>query len=147
MLTILAISYFLLFILFGQSSIDKIINWKENYTWLQDYFSKTFLNRFTKFNLLVITILELASALMSFYSIILIKEEFKMDVLGKITEYNRDLYILDELLWTNILCAITLLFLFIGQRIAKDYIGAVRIIPYFILILILNYLVFSTFVI
>ena len=52
MLTILAISYFLLFILFGQSSIDKIINWKENYTWLQDYFSKTFLNRFTKFNLL-----------------------------------------------------------------------------------------------
>lgn len=68
MLTMLSISYLFLFVLFGQSAIDKIINWNENYTWLQDYFSKTIFNRFIKFNLLVITCLELASALLSVYS-------------------------------------------------------------------------------
>ncbi len=134
MLTIVAISYFLLFVLFFQSSIDKIINWKDNYTWLQDYFSKTFLNRFTKFNLLVITILELTSALMCiccFLGIIL--------YISFINNYPGILVL------TNILCSITLLFLFTGQRIAKDYLGAVRIIPYFILILVLTCLLYYSF--
>tara|TARA_B100000073_G_C23487281_1_gene474099 strand:- start:128 stop:538 length:411 start_codon:yes stop_codon:yes gene_type:complete len=134
MLTIVAISYFLLFVLFFQSSIDKIINWKDNYTWLQDYFSKTFLNRFTKFNLLVITILELTSALMCiccFLGVIL--------YISFIHSYPGILVL------TNILCSITLLFLFTGQRIAKDYLGAVRIIPYFILILVLTCLLYYSF--
>ena len=134
MLTIAAISYFLLFILFFQSSIDKIINWKDNYAWLQDYFSKTFLNRFTKFNLLVITILELTSALMCiccFLGVIL--------YISFIHSYPGILVL------TNILCSITLLFLFTGQRIAKDYLGAVRIIPYFILILVLTCLLYYSF--
>ena len=134
MLTIVAISYFLLFVLFFQSSIDKIINWKDNYTWLQDYFSKTFLNRFTKFNLLVITILELTSALMCiccFLGVIF--------YISFIHNYPGILVL------TNILCSITLLFLFTGQRIAKDYLGAVRIIPYFILILVLTCLLYYSF--
>ena len=136
MLTILAISYLFLFVLFGQSSADKIINWNENYIWLKDYFAKTIFNRFTKFNLLVITCLELASSLLSIYSCILI---ILSDILwigcGAGLAEGKELYV------TNIVCSITLLFLFIAQRIAKDYLGAVRIIPYFILVLILSVIV------
>ena len=139
MLTILAVSYLLLFVLFGQSAIDKIVNWKENYTWLKDYFSKTIFNRFTKFNLLVITCLELASALLSIYSCVDIIIALFGHPVGAIVWSADFLYI------TNIVCSITLLFLFTGQRIAKDYLGAVRIIPYFILVLILSVIVYMTF--
>ena len=143
MLTIVAISYFLLFVLFFQSSIDKIINWKENYTWLQDYFSKTFLNRFTKFNLLVITILELTSALMCLYCTLGMGNFISNNTIeGVVVDQLSDCRIL---VLTNILCCITLLFLFTGQRIAKDYLGAVRIIPYFILILVLTCLLYYSF--
>ena len=135
MLTILAISYFLLFILFFQSAIDKVINWKENYTWLRDYFSKTFLNRFTKLNLSVIALLELVSALFSVYCF----GDIIFNSIRSITCSGEVFYI------TNIVCSITLLFLFTGQRIAKDYLGAVRIIPYFIFVLVLTCLVYCFF--
>ena len=140
MLTILAVSYLLLFVLFGQSSVDKIINWNENYTWLKDYFSKTIFNRFTKLNLLIITCLELASALLSIYSFILIVSSFirvnwlELGLSGWEVSYI-----------TNIVCSITLLLLFTGQRIAKDYLGAVRIIPYFILVIVLSVIVYMKF--
>ncbi len=138
MLTIVAISYFLLFVLFFQSSIDKIINWKDNYTWLQDYFAKTFLNRFTKFNLLVITVLELISALMCLFCTLSMSIYYLwLDDSYSFWVANFEIQTL-----TNILCSITLLFLFTGQRIAKDYLGAVRIIPYFVLILVLTCLIY-----
>ena len=138
MLTIVAVSYFLLFVLFFQSSIDKIINWKDNYTWLQDYFAKTFLNRFTKFNLLVITVLELISALMCLFCTLRMGNFISNNSIeGLVFDYQIDTFIL-----TNVLCSITLLFLFTGQRIAKDYLGAVRIIPYFVLILVLTCLIY-----
>jgi len=139
MLTILAVSYLLLFVLFGQSAIDKIVNWKENYTWLKDYFSKTIFNRFTKFNLLVITCLELASALLSIYSCVDIIIRLFGHPVGVLAWSGDFFYI------TNIVCSITLLFLFTGQRIAKDYLGAVRIIPYFIFIMVITCLVYYLF--
>jgi len=139
MLTIVAISYFLLFVLFFQSSIDKIINWKDNYTWLQDYFAKTFLNRFTKFNLLVITVLELISALMCLFCTLRMGNFISNN---PIEVLDVDYLEIDKLILTNVLCSITLLFLFTGQRIAKDYLGAVRIIPYFVLILVLTCLIY-----
>jgi len=139
MLTIVAISYFLLFVLFFQSSIDKIINWKDNYTWLQDYFEKTFLNRFTKFNLLVITVLELISALMCLFCTLRMGNFISNN---PIEVLDVDYLEIDKLILTNVLCSITLLFLFTGQRIAKDYLGAVRIIPYFVLILVLTCLIY-----
>ena len=35
-----------------------------------------------------------------------------------------------------VILAITIIFLLIGQRIAKDYLGAAQLVPYFILIML-----------
>jgi len=111
-------------ILFIQSGLDKVFDWKGNLGWLTGHFSKTFLSKTVPMMLATITVMELATGFLSavgiFYfllasSAILI---FYAAALG----------------------AASITALFFGQRVAKDYPGAAVLIPYFILLLLLMWL-------
>ncbi len=105
-------------ILFIQSGLDKVFDWKGNVEWLKGHFSKTFLAPFVPLMLVKITILELLTGLTSAAAIV---------------------YFLVTGSTTMIFCgaslgAISIVALFFGQRVAKDYPGAAVLVPYFILL-------------
>ena len=113
-----------------QSSIDKLIDRKGNLEWLSDHFSDTMLNNFVPLALLIVTISELLSGLLLFLG------AFINIILSNI----------DLLIIGFCISAINFIFLFFGQRIAKDYAGAAVIVNYFILnILGLISILFSFF--
>lgn len=114
----------LLAVLFIQSGLDKVFDWKGNLEWLTGHFSKTFLGGFVPVLLATITVSEIATGFLSAAGIIYFL------VAGS----------LNLIFYAAILGALSLLALFFGQRIAKDYPGAGSIVPYFILTLILIYL-------
>ena len=100
-----------------QSGIDKVLDRKENLSWLSDHFSDTILNKNVPLLLLIVTIIELLSGFLLF-----------LGALYNIIISNRDLLILGFLT-----SSINFIFLFFGQRVAKDYDGAAVIVNYFIL--------------
>ena len=103
-----------------QSGIDKILDWKGNYSWLQGHFSKTFLKPFVKPMLLVILILEILSGALCLGG----------SLFGL---FNND----TSLILTGLLLVgINLIALFFGQRYAKDYEGAAVLVSYFTLTII-----------
>ena len=106
-------------ILFTQSGFDKLLNWKANLEWLKEHFSATFFKNWVSSLLLILTITEIASGVLSLLGVvsILIGNGLHIAYIGVV------------------LSAISILFLFLGQRIAKDYAGAGSLVPYFILII------------
>lgn len=111
-------------ILFIQSGLDKVFDWKGNIDWLTGHFSKTFLAPFTKIMVAKITVLELATGFGALAGIIyFIATGSTMVIFGAAS-----------------LGALTIIGLFFGQRIAKDYPGAALLIPYFLLLILLIYL-------
>ena len=100
-----------------QSGIDKVLDRKENLSWLSDHFSDTILNKNVPLLLLIVTIIELLSGFLLF-----------LGALYNIIISNSDLLILGFLT-----SSINFIFLFFGQRVAKDYDGAAVIVNYFIL--------------
>ena len=100
-----------------QSGIDKVLDRKENLSWLSDHFSDTILNKKVPLLLLIVTIIELLSGFLLF-----------LGALYNIIISNSDLLILGFLT-----SSISFIFLFFGQRVAKDYDGAAVIVNYFIL--------------
>ena len=111
-------------ILFIQSGLDKVFDWKGNMEWLTGHFSKTFLNGFVWIMLAKLTVLELAAGLLSAAGIVYFL------VVGSTV----------IIFWAATLGALTVIGLFFGQRIAKDYPGAAVLVPYFILLTGLMYL-------
>ncbi len=111
-------------ILFIQSGLDKIFDWKGNLEWLNGHFSKTFLGGFVPVLLATITGMELATGFLSAVGIVYFL------VAGSLV----------LIFYAAVLGALSLLALFFGQRIAKDYAGAAVLVPYFILMIILMYL-------
>ncbi|MBJ13298.1 MAG: DoxX family protein [Candidatus Marinimicrobia bacterium] len=107
-------------IVFIQSGLDKIIDKKGNLDWLRDHFSKTFLKSIVPHLLLVLTLLEFISGILFFVGILFyfFKAQTQLIVFGLI------------------LSNITILCLFLGQRIAKDYVGAADLVNYFTLSII-----------
>ena len=107
----------LLFIVitFLQSSLDKILDWKGNLTYIKSVFKKTFLNKFSPFLLIVITIGEIVAGTLSLAGII------QIYING-----NKTLGLFGVVIASKILLALLL-----GQRIAKDYAGAMTIAVYF----------------
>jgi len=113
------IAIFLL-IAFSQSSIDKIINRKNNQDFFDKHFSETIFKNFTSILLTIVTFLELVGALTLAYGIYYA-------------------FALKTTLWIFygfVILAVTLIFLFLGQRLAKDYVGAADLVPYFTLIML-----------
>jgi hypothetical protein len=111
-------------ILFIQSGLDKVFDWKGNLEWLTGHFSKTFLSRTVPPMLATITVMEIATGFLSVAGIIYFL------VTGS----------LRLIFYAAILGAASIVALFFGQRVAKDYAGAAVLIPYFILLIILIYL-------
>ena len=113
-----AIIFILLFyaIVFIQSGYDKVTDWQGNLGWLKGHFSQTFLKNTVPQALLIILVMEVLSGAFSIIGVIQIM------VNGSL-EWAR---------FAGCLSAATLLFLILGQRVAKDYDGARTIAIYFV---------------
>lgn len=111
-------------ILFTQSGLDKVFDWKGNLEWLTGHFSKTPLARMVPVMLATITVMEIATGLLAAVGLVYLLA----------TGQNTLIF------YASILGAASLTALFFGQRIAKDYAGAAVLVPYFILLLIMMYL-------
>lgn len=103
-------------ITFLQSGYDKIIDWQGNVSWLKGHFEKTFIKNQVPASLMLILVLEIIAGILCVSGFIqmLINSSNILAFYGLITS------------------CITLLFLLLGQRIAKDYDGARTIVIYFI---------------
>ncbi|RZJ63240.1 MAG: DoxX family membrane protein [Flavobacterium sp.] len=103
-------------ITFIQSGYDKVMDWKGNVEWLKGHFSQTALRNQVPQALLLVLIMEVLAGAFAIIGIIqmLVNEQT------------------DFAFVAAILSCITLLFLLLGQRIAKDYDGARTIVIYFI---------------
>jgi uncharacterized membrane protein YphA (DoxX/SURF4 family) len=111
-------------ILFIQSGLDKVFDWKGNLGWLTGHFEKTFVAGMVPIMLATITVMEVATGLLAAAGIVYFL------VAGS----------LSLVFISGVLGALTLTALFFGQRIAKDYPGAAVLVPYFLLTLVLMYL-------
>lgn len=103
-------------ITFLQSSYEKIFYWKDNLNWLKEHFAETRLKNKVPFTLVTLVIMELISTILCFVGCIelLISDGRSFGFYGAI------------------FCAITLIMMLFGQRLAKDYDGARTIVIYFI---------------
>jgi uncharacterized membrane protein YphA (DoxX/SURF4 family) len=108
-------------ILFIQSGLDKVFDWKGNLGWLTGHFSKTFLAPMVPILLATITVMELGAGLLSAAGIVYFL------VAGSTV----------VIFYAAALGSVSIIALFFGQRVAKDYPGAGALVPYFILLLIL----------
>jgi hypothetical protein len=105
-------------ILFLQSGFDKVTDWKGNLGWLKGHFAKTALKGIVPALLGLIMVMEVATGLLS--------------AGGFLQTFIKRPLLSEFAFMANILALVNLLFLFMGQRIAKDYTGAAGIVPYFI---------------
>ena len=107
----------LLTITFIQSGFDKIFAWNGNVEWLKGHFSKVILlKNQVPLALFTLLMLELISGILSFIGSIslIINADKTVGYFGAVVS------------------SITLLFLLLGQRLAKDYDGARTIVIYLI---------------
>ncbi|NKI31217.1 DoxX family protein [Croceivirga thetidis] len=105
-----------LVIVFLQSGVDKLKDWKGNLSWLTEHFSKSPFKNSVPALLGVITLMELAAGLLSLAGFVhlLLHDNTVFAFYG------------------TLISAITLLMLLLGQRVAKDYEGAKTIVIYLI---------------
>jgi len=111
-------------ILFLQSGIDKIVDRRGNLEWLKGHFAKSPLAGIVSLMATAITILEIAAGVLSAIGCALIV-------------FSRDSTVA---FYGALVAAMSILALFFGQRMAKDYAGAAVLVPYFLLTLIAIYL-------
>ena len=111
-------------ILFVQSGLDKVFDWAGNLEWLTGHFSKTPLAPLVPVLLAAITVMELAAGVLAAVGLVYFLIASSTVII----------------FWAAVVAALALLALFFGQRIAKDYPGAVSIVPYFIVVIILIFL-------
>tara|TARA_B110000003_G_scaffold2694_1_gene2880 strand:+ start:19187 stop:19585 length:399 start_codon:yes stop_codon:yes gene_type:complete len=109
-----------LIITFLQSGIDKITDWNGNVSFIKGHFKNSPLKRFVLPLLVTVVIMELLASLLMVYGIyeLFFNESKSFALLG------------------IQLTALTLIFLLIGQRLAKDYNGAMTLAVYFIISII-----------
>jgi uncharacterized membrane protein YphA (DoxX/SURF4 family) len=115
-------------ILFIQSALDKIFNWKSELEFNKQHFSKTFLKPTVPLMLVVLTCMELSSGLLS--------------ATGLFSLFITNRHDTTLSFYASCLCATTFIALFFGQRISKDYGGAQSLLSYFIVALIGVYVSF-----
>lgn len=101
-------------VLFLQSGLDKVLDWKGNKEYISGYFGKTPLRRFSTFLLFNITVLEMFAGIAS-----------AAGCLAVFATRDSHIAFLGAFLST-----LNFLALFFGQRLAKDYAAAAGMIPY-----------------
>ena len=111
-------------ILFIQSGLDKVFDWKGNLEFITGHFSKTFLAPTVPMMLATITVMELATGFLGAAGIIYFIATGSLAVI----------------FWASAIGAASIIALFFGQRVAKDYPGAAVLVPYFLLLLVLMFL-------
>lgn len=111
---------FFLAVLFLQSGIDKVTDWKGNLGWLQGHFKDSPLKNMVSMMLLMITIFELVAGAASAVGgvMLIIGDNAAIALIGAQ------------------LSALSILMLFFGQRMAKDYDGAATLVAYFIVAIV-----------
>lgn len=119
-------TFILLFLIitFLQSGIDKFLDWKGNVGFIKQHFKSSPLKNGVPFLLAIILILEIIA------TILMIVGMYQLATSGNS----------EMALYGVELCALTLLFLLIGQRLAKDYAGAMSLAVYIIITLFGVYL-------
>lgn len=109
----------LMAILFLQSGLDKVLNYKGNLDYFTDHFKNSPLSKTVGLLLPTLTLLEVAAGIVS--------------AIGTVALfYGSEIWAYVGL----ILSAVSLLCLFFGQRLAKDYAGAGGLTGYFMIVLI-----------
>lgn len=114
--TAIIITLLFLAITFIQSGYDKIADWKGNVGWLKGHFAAAPIKNIVPQSLFLILVLEILAGAFSVIGAIqiLVNGEIEFAFLA------------------GVLSCVTLLFLLLGQRMAKDYDGARTIVIYFI---------------
>ncbi len=111
-------------ILFLQSGIDKVVDRRGNLEWLSEHFSRSPLAGFVPLLLATITVIEVAAGVLNAIGCILLILRGQPIVA----------------FYGAVVAAMALTALFFGQRMAKDYVGAAVLVPYFLLALAAIYL-------
>ncbi|MGG8495888.1 DoxX family protein [Tenacibaculum sp. TC6] len=106
-----------LVVTFLQSGIDKVTDWNGNLSFIKDHLKNSPLKNMVPLLLAVILVIELIAGAFMFIGIFNI-----------VTTGSKELALLGVQL-----SALTLIFLLIGQRLAKDYAGAMTLAVYFII--------------
>lgn len=101
---------------FLQSGYDKVVDWQGNVGWLKGHFEKTFIKNQVPQSLMLILVLEIIAGILCLAGVI----QLLMNDVRTFGFYGA------------IVSSITLIFLLLGQRIAKDYDGARTIAIYFV---------------
>ena len=107
-------------IVFFQSGIDKIIDRKGNLNFFENHFKNTLFHKIYTHALTTLMLLELIAAILCAYGCI-------YSIVYKDTGF---------IFYGLLVTSFVLLSLLLGQRIAKDYIGAADITIYFIMCII-----------
>lgn len=113
-----------LIVTFLQSGIDKVTDWSGNLAFISGHFASSPLKKYVPVLLAIVVVLELLAGAFMFVGI------FHLATTG-------------SSMWAIIgtqLSAITLICLLVGQRLAKDYAGAMTLAVYFIIAIIGLYL-------
>lgn len=103
-------------ITFLQSGLDKMLDWKGNLGWLNGHFAKSIFKDQVPLLLGLVMVLEMLSGILGGVGAI----QFIIEGHSSIGFFGA------------VLSAITLLLLFLGQRIVKDYAGAQTLVIYLI---------------
>lgn len=109
-----------LIVTFLQSGIDKLIDWKGNLSFIKSHFKNSPLKNSVPLLLGIILIMEILASLLMIIGI------YQLHTSGL-----KEMAILGV-----ILSGLSLIFLLIGQRLAKDYAGAMTLAVYFIITII-----------
>ena len=111
-------------ILFLQSGIDKVVDRRGNRVYLEQHFAKSPLAGTVGPMFAVITFLEISAGALSGMGcvVLILTHDSMVAYLGAVVG------------------AINLIALFFGQRVAKDYVGAAALVPYFLLAISAIYL-------
>lgn len=105
-----------LIITFLQSGIDKITDWSGNLSWLKGHFSKTPMKNMVPFMLGTVLIIEVIAGVLCLVGVYQIATSGSGDMA----------------FYGAILSCVALLMLLFGQRMAKDYAGAMTVAVYFV---------------
>ncbi|MBE7685478.1 DoxX family membrane protein [Tenacibaculum piscium] len=106
-----------LIVTFLQSGIDKVSDWSGNVTFIKEHFKDSPLKNSVPLLLMVILVMELIAGAFMF-----------IGIFNLITMNDANLALLGVQI-----SALCLIFLLIGQRLAKDYAGAMSLGVYFII--------------
>jgi hypothetical protein len=107
-------------VLFLQSGLDKVFDWSGNKAYVTGYLEKTPMRRFSGFLFFLITMLEVMAGVVSAAGVLstVLLQQTGLGLFGAF------------------LAALSIVSLFLGQRLAKDYAAAAAMVPYFLTTLV-----------